>query len=665
MATTKKLSYLSRTFQDYKNELEKFTQQYYPNILSDFNDAAVGSWFIDLNAGIGDALSQYIDRSFQETNIDQAQMRSSLLSIARTKGLKIPGRKASLVEVEISCDIPQDVNGNPDPNYLPIIRRGSQVTGGGKTFELLYDTDFGSQFSQDGISNRQIIPKRNTNGNIIGYTVKKLEIMSGSQSKTFKLALNDYMITPFMEVILPDTNVLEVSSIIFKEGIDYKYTPSSEDFSLQVEYLDKDNTSDGRPTWKYFEVENLLQDKLFLTNYLDNGDDYPIPDVRTEYFPSDDDTYNVSVIKGGWKSIKQKYITEYTNKGYMKITFGSGSDYGYYVDESNLTPGQIEIRRIIDNMNMGVLPKPGWTMFIQYRIGGGSDSNIAANVINTLSYKNIDIKGDGTNSGEDASKKNAVDRSITVTNPNPSVSGKDEPTENEIRYMIKYNNQSQDRCVVLKDYIDRINKMPAIYGCPYRTGIIEKNNMILTSILSVDDKGKLTDNISQTLIDNISDYLSEYKLLTDYVVIKPGKIINLQVECDLIIDKAFNTNDVVRNVINSIQEFFDVKNHKMGENIYVSDLNKNILGINGVKNLIEVRIYNIFDGNYSSNRISQTIVSGYYDNSGNWISANIDGDNRKQIDLTDSDGILFSDTDSMFEIKNVNSDIKIRVKSMN
>jgi len=816
---TKRISGLARSFEEYQNELLNFTKLFYPDILNNLNDSSVGAWFIDLNASIGDNLSNYIDRSYQETSIDQAQLRRSLFSIARTKGLKIPGKKASLVECEIACDVPMDSNLNPNVNYLPIIRKGSQATGNGRVFEFIDDSDFSNQFSKSGVSNRQIIPKRDSNGTITGYTVKKLEVLSGSQTKIYNTVIDDFMVVPFMEIVLPEPNVLSIDSIIFKEGTNFQYTPSNQDFSLQQEFLDGSSTSDGLPTWKYFEVDSLLEDKLFLpdleqipggfdnyphevsnnfngvsvnsnvriinggtgyttgnvsitqigsdnnatgtvtvasgvvtavtivnggTNYtngatviisqgsnrtaagiavvnssgiitsvtvpsgsiINNADIRPgvgysinminssgnvpvityngrtyaansnnqffgINGVTTGTAPITNPTnasvlditnYNVSIVPGSWKTIRQKYITEYTDKGFMKIIFGAGSDYGYF-SNGILSSGQEQIRRIINNDNMGVLPNPGWTMFIQYRIGGGVQSNVASNVINQLSFRNIDIPGIGDGSGDDAYWKNYVDRSITITNTSPSVSGRDEPSNDEVRYMIKYNNLAQNRCVTIQDYKDRIEKMPPLYGTPFRLGIIERNNIIYISILGIDQGGHLTDNVSTTLIDNMSNYLSEYKIMTDYVIIKPGKIVNLQIEADIIVNKAFNNNDVVKNIIETIQDFFDINQRKMGENIYISQLNQSILSVSGINNLIEIRVYNIFDNEYSKNRISQAIIAGQFTNGGIWQPSQTAGTNRVQVDLLNSEGILFADIDTMFEVRNINVDIKIRVKN--
>ena len=61
-----KISYLNRTFDDYKTSLKEYIAQYYPQIASDLNDASIGSWLIDMVAAVGDNLSYYIDKAYNE-----------------------------------------------------------------------------------------------------------------------------------------------------------------------------------------------------------------------------------------------------------------------------------------------------------------------------------------------------------------------------------------------------------------------------------------------------------------------------------------------------------------------------------------------------------------------------------------------------------------------
>ena len=153
----KKIDYNSRNFSDVRSELVNFVQQYYPDIFNDFNDASVGMMLLELNAAVGDMLSFHTDRMFNETQINYMQERSSVLELARTFGLNIPGKRPSITIVDWSVVVPV-LGDSFDNTYSPIIYQGSQATGSGKVFELLEDCDFSSPFTIGGIPNRLIIP---------------------------------------------------------------------------------------------------------------------------------------------------------------------------------------------------------------------------------------------------------------------------------------------------------------------------------------------------------------------------------------------------------------------------------------------------------------------------------------------------------------------------
>jgi hypothetical protein len=69
----RKISYINKDFNDFREALISYTKEYYPELVDNLNDASIGSWMIDMVAGVSDSLSYHIDRSFQETQINSAQ----------------------------------------------------------------------------------------------------------------------------------------------------------------------------------------------------------------------------------------------------------------------------------------------------------------------------------------------------------------------------------------------------------------------------------------------------------------------------------------------------------------------------------------------------------------------------------------------------------------
>ena len=166
--SNRKISYTERDFEGLRQDLINYTEQYYPDLIDNFNDAAIFSVFLDLNAAIGDNLHYHMDRSIQETVLQYAQQKSSIFNIARTYGLKIPGNRASIAMLDISITVPAFGDAE-DTRYLGILRAGSQFLGAGQVFENVEDVDFSSQFNNKGFPNRTKIPNFDSNNKLIFF----------------------------------------------------------------------------------------------------------------------------------------------------------------------------------------------------------------------------------------------------------------------------------------------------------------------------------------------------------------------------------------------------------------------------------------------------------------------------------------------------------------
>ena len=623
----KKISYLNRTFADYKEALIAMSEKYYPDLSTSFDDASIAAWQIDVAADIADNLSYHIDRVYQETNIDSAQEKASLYAIARNTGVKIPGPKGSMAEMKITVTLPTTPTNGPNYQVAPIVKRGTRFASSSQQFELLNDVDFASQFDENGVSNRTITPNLNTNGVITGYTVAKLAVVTAGETRVYRQVVKTNDIQPFMEILLPVENVMNVESIVVVDGTGSTVSPNYGTFF----------SSGCSSVTRFYEVDNLAQGWCWSDKIGSNG-----KALSYQYSYSGNPVY--SVTKGEWKPVKHKFITEYTDKGYLKIIFGAG------IDGDNASIGTTasdfakwQMSRILNNQNLGVLPNPESTVYILYRVGGGKTSNVARGAINRISYLNADFRGD----------KDIILKSLRVENTTPSVSGKDMPTERELRYLIKYHNAAQERCVTVKDYIDRILMLPPKYGTPFRVGVAEENNKIMVYLLGLNYEGKLDTALPTTLVKNIEDYLSAYRMINDYVEIKAGRIINLSFDVNVIVDKNYNKVDVVRAIIDKVVDYMDVNKHIMGEEIYIGDLQKEIGKIDGVINLISIDVINEYGSRYSNVKVSQETLE--YENGD-------DVNHQDLIDLEATDGILYNEGDTMMEIRYPSENIRVKVK---
>lgn len=661
----KKISYLNRNFSDYRNSLINFSREYYPTLTDTYNDASVGSWIIDLMAACSDNLSYLADRVYQETSVSSAQQMSSLMNLARSKGLKVPGPKASVAEVEITCVLPttagQTADGattrEPKWDYAPFLRKGMQFAAGTQIFELMDDVDFSHQSNNEGYSDRTIIPNRNNNGSIVSYTIGKRALVVSGRSKVYKRVIRPTDIVPFMEFIIPDRGVMNIESIIFKDGTDYMSDPDVSEFEFTEEFTPEEKNRVGKvPVWTYFEVDSLSDQARWGDVLQTDGN----PEVYEYTYHNDTGHTNYFITKGEWKPLKQKFITEFTDNGYLKVIFGAGQPEGQNVELDKASSfGKYQISKMINNDSLGVLPRENMTMYIRYRVGGGTASNVAEGAINTIAYYDLQI---GHASGLDCNIIDAVKQTISVYNVTPSVSGKDMPSEAEVRNLIKYNNGAQGRCVTVKDYYERILKLPPRYGTPFRVGVLEENNKVRINMLGLDPDRHLSAVLPDVLVKNIQNYLKEYKMVTDYVEIRSGKVVNISIDVDIYIDKNYNKANVIKEVIDVIYNYLDIERHQMGEDIYVSDIIKEVMKVDGVINLFEIRIYNEYNGEYSLTQSNLPKYTEFSCNDGEDGKGESMELNRFRIDIDALDGILYSDAESMFEVKFKDRDIRCRCR---
>jgi hypothetical protein len=602
----KKISYATRDFAGLRQELVNLTKEYYPDLVKNTNDASIFSVLLDLNAAVADNLHFHIDRVWQETMLDFAQQRQSLFHIAKTYGIKIPGNRPSVSLCDFSINVP--VRGDKeDDRYLGVVKAGAQVSGGGQIFETLEDIDFSDPFNSRGEPNRLKIPNFDNNNKLISYTITKREPVVNGVTRIYRRVISELDQKPFLKIYLPEQDVLGVTSIIHKEGTSFGTNPSSSEFTNNVN--------------KWYEVKTLIQDKVF------------IPDSTAA---SDSDNFKA----GKYIDVNNKFITEYTPEGYFSVTFGSGT-VNPLDNLDNYMNGSLKVNlaTYLNNMSLGSVPKANTTLFIKYRIGGGKDSNLGVNVITSVDDVEFDINGPNENFNSQ------VQQSLRVTNVTPAIGGADQPTIEELRNMIAYNFSAQDRAVTLNDYKSLIETMPSTYGAPAKVNVMEEDNKVKIKLLSYDENGNLTDIVSNTLKNNILNYLSEYRMINDYIDITSGQVIDLGLEIDLIVDKNEKTSDILKATIQNTIDFFAIEKRKMGDPLFVGDLIREIGTVSGVVNVVDVRVFNKIGGNYSSSEVSQTI------NSTTGL-------------ITQTDMTIFMKSNQIFQIRFPNVDIKVRTKTL-
>ena len=600
----KKISYTTRDFESVRTELINFTRQYYPDLIQNFNDAGIFSVFLDLNAAVTDNLNFHIDRSLQETVLQFAQQRSSIYNIARTYGLKIPGQRPSVALVDFSITVPA-FGDKEDLRYCGVLRRGAQTLGSGQIFETVYDIDFASAINAEGFPNRLKVPNFDTSGRLLNYTITKREVVVNGITKVFKRVITPNDVRPFLELFLPEKNVLGITSVLVKEGTQYTTIPPTQEF------LGLNN--------RWYEVKALAEDRVFVEDPTKVSD-------------------NPGIKVGKYITTNNKFISEYTNEGFLKMTFGGGNvSAEEQVREFARNGYDLNLSKYSNNLALGSALRPNTTLFIQYRTGGGSNSNLGVNVINQIGTVSFAVNG------PQETTNRTVINSLRCNNLTAAIGGSNRPTIEEVRNMVSFNFAAQNRAVTVNDYESIIRNMPSQFGAPAKVTITEENNKIKIKLLSYDEDGKLTEISSNTLKQNIANYLSNYRMINDYISVESANVIDLGVTVDVVLDASQNQGALVTKIVDIVTEYFSPNNRQMGENVYVSEIRKNIQNEDGVISVSDILFFNKVGGQYSSSQTSQK----YSD------------PETKQIQLIAD--TIFAEPTQTYQIRFPNKDINVRV----
>jgi hypothetical protein len=602
----RKISYTTRDYQAVRTELLNYVRTYYPELIQDFNDASVFSVFIDLNAAIADNLNYQIDRSIQETVLQYAQQKSSIYNIARTYGLKIPGQRPSVALVDFSVTVPA-FGDKEDERYLGTLIRGSQVVGAGIVFENVNDIDFASPYNSEGFPNRLKIPNFNANGVLINYTITKREVVVNGITKVFKRVITPNDVKPFFELFLPEKNVLGITSVLLKNGTQYTNVPTT------AEFLGLEN--------RWYEVDALAEDRVFVEDPTKVSDQ---PGIKV----------------GRYIQTQNRFITEFTPEGFKKMTFGGGTNTAQdALDQFTTIGATLDLQKYSNNLSLGSALTPNSTLFVQYRVGGGLATNLGTNIINQVGTVTFFVNGPSENTNS------AVVNSLRCNNVTAAVGGAGVPSLEEIRNYVSFNFAAQKRAVTVQDYESILRNMPSQYGAPAKVSITENDNKILIQILSYDTSGKLTSIVSNTLRQNIANYLSNYRMMNDYISILSAEVIDLSVDVSIVLDSAQNSGQVISDVIDKVSAYFNPQTRQLGQNVYLSELKSIIQNSNGVLTVTSVDVFNEVGGQYSSAETSMVYS------------------NPETKAIGPVDDTIFAQPNQVYQIRYPNKDIRVSVKN--
>ena len=619
------VQYTSKDFSSIKADLIEYTKSYFPDTYKDFNETSPGMMLIELSSYVGDVLSYYIDYNYKENLLATATEKRNVRRLAEFLGYKTPNKTPSVVKLKVETTINADgTTGEPLYGEAPSsIDSGLQIASNVDS-EILFETTDEIDFTSSGSGDPAVsAPILDSNGEASSYTLTRfVRAISGkTKTKTFNITSP----TKFLELDLGEDDLIEVMSCVDGAG------------------------------QRWYEVDYLAQDKILKqTHYSDD--------------PTRTSAYDQGDASGTTSSIPIPYVAEYirTNKKFTtkfdedtqtyKACFGNGlfrfSNSGSNVDPveqagvtingTNLADVPSAIGVVVgNNPNLGETPS-NTSMTFTYRVGGGSESNIQAGELSVVNNPPAGV-------------------TITVSNDEPSSGGTDGQTVDEIRSNASSFFASQLRCVTKEDYVSRILSLPQKFGSIAKCHVERLDGgALLVHTLSYNQSKQLVQT-PQLVLQNIGTYINQFRMINDQVgfgftlndTLFSGYVINFGVRFVVNYDRRSNPTEVKLNVIQVIKDFFKIEKMQFRQSINLNDLQYNILGLDGVIGIKELKLFQDGNNEYASGRQLY-----YYKGDGEVIGTDSNYGFKYNFDNALRDGVIRPSVSSaVFELKNPNQDI--------
>jgi hypothetical protein len=363
------------------------------------------------------------------------------------------------------------------------------------------------------------------------------------------------------------------------------------------------------------------------------------------------------------KKTSRRFVTRFRADKKLEIQFGPGvsdqSDEEIIPNPNNvgfaLNGLQTQFDQPVDPSNFmytktyGLAPS-NTTLTVQYTIGGGVQSNVAAYQLKNI----VGIQYDIDSQSLDKTLLDRIKSSVACTNPAPATGGKSEETIEEIRQNATANFAAQQRAVTNLDYVIRAYSMPPRFGSVAKAFVIQDQqinpdngqemipNPLALNLytLGYDGNGAFT-QLNPAVLENLKTYLNTYRIMTDAVNIKTAFVINVGLKFEIVTLPEYNSNEVLLKCINKLKTLFDKNIWQINQPIVLSKLYTELDRVEGVQSVPSISFVNLYD-----------TTQGY---SGNVYD----------IAAATKAGVIYPSIDpSIFEIKYPNKDIVGKVVSL-
>ena len=625
------VNYTSKDFSTIKADLIEYTKSYFPNTYKDFNETSPGMMLIELSSYVGDVLSYYIDYNYKENILSTATEKRNVRRVAEFLGYKTANKTASIAKLKVTTNIGVDSNGNPDYSDAPSsIGTGLQIKSNVDS-ELIFETTGEVDFTVSGSPDTPSIsaPDLNADGEASSYTLTRyVRAISGeTKSKSFTVTSP----TKFLELNLGVNNVVEILDV----------TDSSGQKWYEVDYLaqqrilkEKHYSDDSTRTTGYNQGEGISDNSLisipYVMDYINTNKKF------VQKFDQDSDSTKLMFGNG---------LYRYNQTGSRQTSiFSAVEQTGLSLNGTSFSSINATLNELIasNNLNLGETPA-NTIMTVRYRVGGGNASNAQVGEITDVQNAPAGV-------------------TITVTNDEPSSGGTDGQTVDEIKHNASAFFSTQLRCVTREDYQSRILSMPAKFGNIAKTYVerLDDTGGLIVSTLSYNQNRQLV-STSQLILQNLRTYIDKFRLINDQLdfgytindTIFSGYHVNFGVKFQVNSDRRINSTQVKLDVIDVIKDFFKIDKMQFRQSINLNDLQYNILGLEGVIGIKELRLFQRGNDIGVNRNLVYYRADGTLSNDGesgygfeyNFQNALVDGVIRPSV------------TPAVFELKNPNKDI--------
>jgi len=570
--TKKDIKYINKDFTELRASLINYAQTYFPTTYNDFSPTSPGVMFMEMAAYVGDVLSFYLDNQFQENFLQYARQTNNLFELAYMFGYKPNVTQVAVTEIDFYQQVPAKTSGStyiPDYDYALVVPTNSTVsstlTNITTTFLIEDPVDFTVSSSQDPT---EVTVYSVAGGNPTYFLLKKTRKAISSTINTTTFGFSSPQ--KFATVDLRGNNIIGIL----------------------------DAFDDNGNQW--YEVDHLGQEMVYTSIKNTN------PNDPNFYVNQGNAPYLLKLEKQ-----QRRFTTRFINSTTLQLQFGAGTvndsdeeitpnpnnvGIGLPFEKTKLTTAYSP-SNFLFTKTYGIAPS-NTTLTVRYLTGGGVTSNVNANVLNTLNSTPTFL-----NSNLDPSTAATIFNSLAVSNPFAADGGGDGDTIEEIRQNSMANFASQLRNVTQDDYLVRALSMPAKYGViskayiepTKRDALIssgESNSVLDLYTLSYNSDRTLR-TCSDALKQNLTTYLSQYRMIGDAVNIKDGFIINIGVNFEIIILPDYNNNEVLIKCIDALKVYFAIDNWQINQPIILRELYILLDKIPGVQTVKNIEITNL------------------------------------------------------------------------